>query len=169
MSPLTPFGLAEEYRRIRETLLAQYPELADDAEALADTLDGLTSAHDVIARLIRHSLEDMASSGALRDLEKQYSDRRERLVRRAMARKEAAFKLMSAIGERSIKRPEFSLSIAPGRAKVIVTDRTLLPEDYFRIKREPNLEAIREAIDGGEVVPGATLSNREENLTVRVA
>lgn len=162
-------ALVEEYRRIRATLLAEYPELVHDQEALTDTLDGLHAAQDIVARLVRKHLEDIAAAEAVMGLAKLYQERSARLGRRAKAQKEAAFKLMQAIGERSIKRPEFSLSVGPGRAKVLITDRSLLPDQYFRVKREPNLELIGHDIAAGIAVPGATVSNRDDVLTVRVA
>jgi hypothetical protein len=162
-------ALVEEYRRIRATLLSEYPELVHDQEALTDTLDGLHAAQDIVARLVRKHLEDKAAAEALKALEKQYEERRERIERRAAAQREAAFKLMQAIGERNIKRPEFTLTVKPGKAKVLVTDRTLLPDNYFRVKRDPDLEQIRHDLASGVHVPGASLSNADECLTVRVA
>jgi hypothetical protein len=161
-------AIVDEYRRIRASLIAEYPELVHDTEALTDTLDGLHAAQDVVARFVRQSLEDKAAAEALKALEAKYEQRRERIEKRAEAQRTAAFRLMQAIGERSIKRPEFSLTVAPGRARVLVTDRTLLPDEYWRVKRDPNLDQIRHDLAAGTAVPGTTMSNGEDCLTVRV-
>ena len=60
------------------------------------------------------------------------------------------------------------LSIRAGQPRVIITDETLLPPDCVRIKREPDKIAIKERLSRGEPVPGATLSNSEETLAMRI-
>jgi hypothetical protein len=42
-----------------------------------------------------------------------------------------------------------------------------LPATFVRIKREPDKARIKVALQDGTSVPGATLSNAEENLTIR--
>lgn len=57
-----------------------------------------------------------------------------------------------------------ALSQAPARA--IVTDEDALPEAYWRVKREPDLSAIRKALDAKTDVPGAVLSNGGATLRI---
>ena len=159
--------IIEEYRRAKAALLAEYPELAFDSEALSDTLDGSTDAQDLIAKLVRQSLETQAAADGLGGLISDYGLRHDRMEAKAAALKNAAFKIMQAIGERSIKRPEFTLTVHPSRPAVIVTDPDALPTEFIRVKAEPDKKAIAEALKAGPV-PGATLSNGGDCLTVRV-
>lgn len=157
------------WNAVKAAILAEHPDLADDDEALFDTVDGLTDAADIVAAIVRQSREDVAAVEALKALIGQYQARAERIAKRAETRKTAALRMMQAMGVRKIERPEFTLSVAQTPPRVIVTDRMLLPDDYWRVKREPDLSLIRDVLKAGGVsVPGATLSNGGETLKVSV-
>lgn len=168
MNPQNHASLVEEYRRAKAALLAEYPELAFDNDTLTDTLEGLSDATEIVARIVRQHLETEAQAEGLGGLIKTYSDRKGRMEDRAAALKAMAFKLMQAMGERTIKRPEFTLSIAAAKPSVIITDEGALPAIFKRFKVEPDKVAIFTAIKDGGHVPGAALSNGAERLTVRV-
>lgn len=168
MNPLNTESILEEYRRARASLLAEYPELAFDSEALSDSLDGITDAPDLIAKIIREHLETVAQADGLGGLINTYNIRRDRMQDKADALKAVALRLMQAIGERSIKRPEFTLSISASPPSVKVTDPDALPALFKSFKVEPDKQAIAAAIKGGSTVPGAVLSNGGERLSIRV-
>lgn len=159
-------AFAAEYQRQRESLLAQFPELADDAETLADTLDGITYAPDLIARLIRDAREDEASAEAVAGMARDMTDRRTRLTNRANRRREAALALMSALDLPKLERPDFTASIRSVPPKVEIIDETALPENLFKIVRSPDRTAIKDALQHGPVA-GASLSNGGQTLTIR--
>lgn len=58
--------------------------------------------------------------------------------------------------------------LRPGRPKAVVTNLDALPTEYVRTERKARLDAIAHALAAGETVPGATLSNAEPVLEVRV-
>jgi len=164
-----PAAVVATYNRIKAALLENYPELADDAETLTDTLDGLHAGQDMVARLVRQSIEDKASVSALKELEATYAGRRSRLSARSEHQRDAAFDLMEALGERKITRPEFTLSISKGRSSVVISNPDILPNEYWRRPSpEPDKTKIGDALAAGQDVPGATLSNSPEKLTVRI-
>ena len=158
---------AAEWNRARESLLAEFPELADDAEALADTLDGEVQALGVVARLIRDAREDDAMADALTPMQRDMAERKSRLSSRADKRRDIALKLMNAIGERKIVRPDFTASVRAVPPKVIVMDDAALPDDVCKFERKPDRGAIKEALERGEAVAGAVLGNGSETLTIR--
>ena len=43
-----------------------------------------------------------------------------------------------------------TLSIRNGTAKVVIIDEGLIPDQFMRIKKEPNKTAIKTAIEGGQ-------------------
>ena len=159
--------IAAEYRRHREALLADYPELADDDQALSDTLDGETDAIDVIARFIREGREDEAMAAALDAMMKDMGERKARIRSRADRRRGIALSLMQAIGERKVERPDFTASIRAVPPKVEITDEAALPDALCKVTRAPDKVAIKQAIEHGDQVPGAVLGNGGESLTVR--
>lgn len=159
--------LAAERNRLREGLLQDFPELAEDEVALNDTLDGITDAGDYIAFWCRQAREDEARAKALQSLIDDMQVRKQRLLNRAEKRREVAMSLMDAIGETKITRADMTITVNAGRQKVVITDENEIPDRYCRIKREPDKTAIRDALEAGNPVLGAELSNRTSQLTIR--
>jgi hypothetical protein len=159
-----------EYRRQRESLLVEFPELAEDEDALSDTLDGLTEAQDLVARHVRAARHDKANVAALAGIINEDRERKARLERRAEKHLEIATALMEAMGERKIERPDFTASVRALPPKVQILDETALPDGAWRIveKREPDKAEIKRLLETGQEVPGACLSNGGTGLTVRV-
>lgn len=160
--------LLSQWQGIRDQLLADFPDI--DAETLADTLDGETGALDAVASLIRRSREDEASADAVRVLAKQYQERASRLDARSRAGKNAATKLMQALEVRKVERPEFTASFRAIPRRPIITDLNALPDRCVTVEtvKKPNVDEIKRLLDDGTPVPGATMSNGGESLTVRV-
>ena len=52
-----------------------------------------------------------------------------------------------------------SVKISYRKTTSVVVDETVLPEEYFseKVERKPDKTAIKDAIKGGAVIPGATL------------
>lgn len=167
MSYAAPASLIAEYQRVRESLLTSFPELAEDQQALADTLEGETSLIDAAASLIRAALEDEAFEEACAKLAAEKRERAARFGQRALKRREAALSLLQAADIPKLEQADFTASVGKSRGKVIVADEAALPDAMFRTTRSPDKTAIGEALKDGKTVPGALLSNPEPTLTVR--
>ena len=159
---------ATVYAEFRARLLAEYPELADDEQALTDTLDGATDLADVCVRLWAWARddEDRAMAGKARAAE--ISERAQRLADRAANKKAAVLAAMEAAGRQKIEAPEVTLSIAKKPQGVVITDETIIPLDYWK-RRDPVLDkmALKDALKNGQAVPGASLDNGGTRLNVR--
>ncbi len=150
-----------------EKFLADNPVLADDEMLRADMLEGSTSLHEA-AREMLHYVQDRQAMAAGIDLWiDTLKQRRDRLELGAEGGRHVLFSLMQSAGIRHLQLPEATLSIRNGSPKVIITDEAVLPETFVRIKREPDKASIKAALQDGITVPGATLSNAEEYITVR--
>lgn len=79
---------------------------------------------------------------------------------------------MLATGTKSIKRADglFSIGIQSGRASVHVSDEKKLPYDLVDVVEliKPKTPAIKEALERGEQVPGATLEYGEPFISIRI-
>ena len=106
---MNPSGLTEAWKRLRDGLVRDHPDI--DEETLADTLDGITGAKDLVASLIRDSNEDAAQAHGLGEYIASLESRKARLIDRAAKRKAAALTLLQEIDERKLERPEFTASV----------------------------------------------------------
>lgn len=161
-------ALAEEYLRLRASLLAEFPELAEDVHALADTLDGLSDATDVVASLIRGAQEDSAFAAALGSIIDDNRTRKSRIEARAERRREAALKLMTAMEVKKVERPDFTVHLAAGRPSVVIADPDAVPDAFCRFERKPDKARIKEELEAFGDVPGASLSNATPQIRVVV-
>lgn len=169
---MTHAAIVETWRRLRDRLLETFPELADDPELLADVMDGLHGAQDIIASLIRKSREDEAAAAGTKAAADVYAAplyaRQKRLEHRSGAWRAAALELMDELAIPKIERPEFTASIAKGQQQLHIANENAIPHMYMRMNPTPNREAIKAALKRGEEVEGASLSNGSPVLRVNV-
>lgn len=151
-----------------EAVLRDYPELAEDDELRADTLEGL-GLNDLLARLLGSALDAKHFGAAIGERIAELKARQDRFGRKEQAMRGLIFRVMQAAGETKVTLPEGTLSVSKGRDKVEVVDETVLPADYVRTTTAPDKTAIMAAFKAGQVVPGAELRTGEPSLTVRVA
>ncbi len=149
-----------------EQLIREYPELAEDETLRADMLEGCTSMHDELNLLLDAYFEKEAFVEGAKVQAANLRKRIDRFEQASEATKRIMFSILQAAGLKKVVLPDATLSIRTGTPKVIVTDEAALPDILCRIKREPNKTAIKAALELGEV-PGALLSNAEDNLTIR--
>ena len=154
-----------------ELLRISHPGIWDDGDEilLADMLEAQTGLYEFLITLMRRALVD--DETVVRGTEAIMAEMKARRLRyelRIEAARTLAFKLMQQAYVRKIELPIATLSIRAGQPRVIITDEAALPEHCIRTKREPDKVAIKEQLAGGQAVPGATLSNSEPTLAVRV-
>jgi len=162
-----PSTLAADWRATIKSLREQFPD-ADD-QTLFDTCDGLTDAADAVAAMVRQALELEAMDEANRQLADMYSRRRLLLSLRAHGLRNAALRLLEDMGEKTLRRPEFTLSVSHRKGRVEVYDEESLPEEFFdcRTVRSVNRERLTAAAERGELPSGVRLTNGSTSLTVR--
>ena len=127
-----------------------------DAAAL---FEECPDAEAVLVRLLRALGEAKANAKAVEERITDLSARLGRYTRQAEEHRAAVFAVMEALEMQKFRHPEFTVSIAPGNAGVVVTDPAALPDDFVRITRAPDKTAIGAAIASGATVPGAEMAN----------
>lgn len=154
------------YGAIRERLLAEDPTL--DEQTLADTLEGLTDLHEVIAAIVRAALTDGALAEGLHNRIEEMQERLQRFEDRAAKRRQIARDVMVEAAIKKITAPDFTVSLRSGSPALVVTDEAAVPQDYW-VPRAPRLDRQRLHADlkSGSVIAGAALSNSEPVLSVR--
>src|SRR5262249_31579654 len=124
------------YRAIRERILSQDPQI--DEQTLADTVEGLTDLHEIIAAIIRAALADEARATGLRGRVAEMQDRLERLQDCAAKRRQIAKDVMVELDLKKITAPDFTVSIRPGMPALLVLDEAAVPGIYWE-PRQPRL------------------------------
>lgn len=158
---------AIHYRAVRERIRADDPQI--DEQTLADTVEGLTDLHEIVAAVIRSALADEALSVALRCRIADMQGRLNRFQDRASKRRQIARDVMSQLELKKIIAPDFTVSIRPGTPSLMVINEEAVPSIYWR-PSDPRLdrqELLSDLKEGAEI-EGVTLSNPEPVLSVRV-
>ncbi len=150
-------------------LVAAYPELAEDEELRADTIEGETDAYRVLGKIVAIERDANSMALAIGERTKELAARKERYTRRKDAMRALLLRLLKAADLNKVSLPEATVSIGKGRAGVEIVDESLLPDNVVKLKREPDKTAIKAALDAGEDVPGAVLREGQPSVTVRAA
>ena len=152
---------------LREQLAKRFPDA--DEETLYDTLEGMTDLTDMLAELIRSSLDDKALVTALMQREADMKERRERFETRAQKKRDLVEATMERADIKTIAEADFTAGMRAGKRKVMVIDEAAISPQYWR-PRAPTLDkaALSTALQANAgAVAGAMLSNPKPTLSVR--
>lgn len=155
-----------QHEYLRQQLAEKFSDV--DEETLRDTLEGMTDLTDMLAELIRSSLDDKALVTALKQREADMQQRRERFETRAQKKRDLVWTVMERADIKQINMPDLTASLRASKPKVVVADETTIPPKYW-FQPDPKVDrvAINTALSAGTDVPGATLANAPPTLTVR--
>ena len=157
---------AIHYRAIRDRLRAEDPQI--DEQTLADTVEGLTDVHEILAAVIRAALADEALASGLKGRIAEMEDRLGRLRDRAAKRRQIAKDTMVELDLKKIPAPDFTASIRPGMPALMVIDEAAVPSIYWE-PRDPRLnrQGLLADLKQGTEITGVALANPEPVLSVR--
>ncbi len=149
------------------TLRLMYPELAEDEEAWALSVESETDAIELLRAVERKRQEAETYAGAIAANFVALEIRHSRFVRREKAMRDLAFRILQAADLKRAELPEATLSLANGVQRVVITDEAILPDLLCKITRTPDKAKIKELLKTGAEVRGAVLSNSEPHLMVK--
>ena len=157
---------ATVYGSIRDRLQAEDPQI--DEQTLADTTEGLTDLHDILAAVIRAALADQALATGLGGRIGEMEARRDRLQDRAAKRRQIAKDVMVELDLKKLSASDFTASIRPGTPALMVIDEAAVPNIYWEL-REPRLnrQGLANDLKQGAEIAGVALCNPEPVLSVR--
>src|SRR5450759_3302074 len=157
---------AIHYRAIRDRIRAQQPQI--DEQTLADTVEGLTDLHDLLAAIVRAALADEALATGLKSRLSDMQGRLDRLQDRATKRRQIAKDVMVKLDLKKLTAPDFTASIRSGTPGLMVLNEEAVPSIYWQ-PSEPRLkrQELAYELKQGAEIEGVALSDPEPILSVR--
>lgn len=165
------FSIETEVNRfaeLRRRIMELHPDIEE--QTLLDTLEGATNLREAIEAVICSALEDEHLAQALKTRIEQMRARFSRLGQSAGAKRQAAGEAMEVAGLKKLLTPEFTASIRQSARGVVISDENEIPADYW-LEQPLKLDkaSLREVLLSGLEIPGATLSDPRNILSVRTA
>ena len=137
-----------------ERIATSLAELCEgDEQLFSDMVEGETDADKVILRLHDQIQTDEALSAGMAARMANLRDRKARIDHRIAASKSAIGQVLRAVKLAKIELPEVTYSVRDGKAKLEIVDKDAVPDEYRRIKTEPDKALINQEFDGAETLP----------------
>lgn len=152
-----------------ETLRTEHGQVIEnDDELLAALAEENVDIPRVLTLLFRGAAEAASLVEAAKARIADQRQRMERFARDQQSKRDLAQQVMEAVGLKSFKCAEASVSLGVGPTKVIITNEAVLPDHLVTVTvtRAPNKTEIKYALQLGENVPGAELSNGSTVLKI---
>ena len=157
---------AGTYAFIRDRIRAEDPRI--DEQTLADTVEGLTDLHEIIAAIVRAALADEALANGLKSRVAEMDERLNRLQDRATKRRQIVKEVMVELDIKKVTAPDFTVSLRAGMPALLVLDEAAVPSIYWQ-PSAPRLDrqGLLSELKGGAEIDGVALSDAEPVLSVR--
>lgn len=158
------YEITEQYRLALDAL-ADMPE-----EVRNDTLESLGLEDDFKDKSLNvagYFQNIDAEITALKEAEQRIATRRKAMESHSQSLKSYLLINMQRTGIMKIECPEFSISLAKCPASVEITDESLIPEQFFRIKKEISKSDIAAFLKEHGELDGARLVSGKMRLNIK--
>jgi len=165
----TAFALKAAATRVAmeiERLQKAFPELSEDLDLFADTIEGQTDFDALLDAVLAQFLERVAMREGLTSYMETIEARVARFDKAAEVFKGIARNLVEASGQTTVRRPLATLLIAKGRPRLVLDD-DFNAQGYMRVKTEPMRADIAAALAAGDAIPGARLEQSDPTFSIR--
>lgn len=152
------YEIAEIY-----TNLEEIEEHINVSSALANVEGALEDKLESIAKVIKN-LDAMAK--AYEDEEKRLKAQKQAAKIRIDGLKKYVKDNLEAMGKDKVEAGIFKWSLQYSPPKLVITDESLIPDEFFIIERKPIKSEIKKAIEAEQTIDGAEIV-REKHLRLR--
>lgn len=160
----------EEQLRILTALRASlevHHELLDDPDLMMVLAEGETSLLEAIDLMLEADLYDEALLDGLKAQKDTLSVRLHRFTERRSSRRAVLEQALLLLERKSLERPIGTLTLSNRPPVVVVEEEAQIPARFFDLRPTLNKRSLKEALDAGEDIAGARLSNGSVSLTLR--
>ena len=165
----TAFALKAQATRVTleiERLKRAFPELEDDLELLASTIEGETDFDALLDAILEQFLDRVTMREAVTRRIETLEERVARFDKAAELFKKMAFDLMTSADKTMVRRPLATLVVSKGRPRLVL-DEDFNAQGYMKVETKPMKAEIAEALKSGIELPGAKLVDSEPVFSIR--
>ncbi len=142
----------------------------DDADLMADAVEGETDLLEAIQSAIDANDEDDALVIGLKAKEEAFASRRAAIQKRIERRTALVERAMLDTEQTTLRLPTATLSLSKRAPGLVISNEAEIPARFWVEQERPapklDKKALKEALQS-ETIPGATLDNGSVSLTVR--
>lgn len=156
--------LTSEYEWL--LLVARDPDV--DPQTLADTMEGLTGEIEIKAEGYAVIINDLETEEA------QFRKEAERLIKHAdglaanaKRMKDNLMDTMTVMGKTKLNTEHYKVAVVGNGGVKPLKITGDVPDEYLRMKPEPDNKKIREALDAGQKLDFAHLEERGKHLSIK--
>jgi len=164
----TPILELELLRERISTLFTEHPELAEDTEFRSDVIEGQTDTFEILENLSNKIIGEKTLQLGIEARAKDLATRKARSELRESALRKLCLQILDMANLRTARLSEATLSVSPSPPALRIVNAEQIPDQYWRVKREPNISSIRAHLLTGGEVGGCTLANRHDILKILV-
>ena len=153
-----------------DVLKAHLREIAgDDVDVIRDTLEGEIDLRGLICLAAEQNALDVAQVNGIASLIDDLRARKDRIEKRIAMRRVAILAAMASGEIKTIETPAGTISRKAVPPTVLILEESAIPAEFWK-PSDPKLDkkAVGDALKAGREVPGATMSNGSETISVRV-
>lgn len=166
----TEYQLRRQTEAARSLLKDLRADGEDDAELMADAVEGETNLLEAIGEAIDANDEDEALVIGLKAKEEAFASRRNAIAKRIERRTALIERAMLETEQTTLRLPTATLTLAKRAPGVVIASEADIPARFWIEQERPapklDKKALKEAL-ATETIPGASLDNGSVSLTVR--
>lgn len=137
-------------------------------EDFATLLDSECDLQEQLRQIVRAAHWASKQAEGCKAIESEIAERRKRFEDKSDRLKQLVLWALQESGLPKLTAPDFTVSIAKGKAPLLVTcGADDLPDTVCTIKREVSKTKLREALEAGAVFDGVSFGNASPYLTAR--
>lgn len=152
-----------------DALKRDCPDLMEDSEAWAISLESETDLDTVLTQIVRRIEDAKALASGTKERLTELQERKARFEARVDVLRKVLLQILQEAGVKKRELPEATVSFRDGAKKLVGdADPKTMPDELCKISREIDRAKVKAMIEDGVIVTGFNLSNGEPYPVIKV-